>query len=167
MKRNVKVLLMLMTAILAFIKVSAQSPQNGEPRMCSEDVTKARANSIADKLGIDQSAAHEFVDLYSNFRKEICDSCPRQNVCCASGNKNRSAHCQAYQDLQNKYRKDFCKILTPEQIEKFYELENTMPCRYCRNMNGKGRRGKGRGYCYTSNCPTSRYASASMCPIRR
>ena len=154
----------IMAMLLALSFATAQ-PQEGSKRPDKEKMTKMQIKRIVKGLALDNSTAEEFTRIYTAYKGECNKVTEKYPVVLPAGfdegapkkaKKGEEAALptdeevekqildgftreRALLDLKVQYYKEFCKILTPQQIQKMYQLENPMRQRMPNgNMPGGG-----------------------------
>ncbi len=156
-------------ALLLALNFAAAQPQEGGKRPDKEKMTKMQIKRIVKGLALDNSTAEEFTKIYTAYKDECNKVTEKYPVLPPmdfdeEGNKkskkgeepmlptdeeiekqilNGFARERALLDLKEKYYKEFCKILSPQQIQKMYQLEN--PARQ-RVPNGNMTQGRPGGF---------------------
>lgn len=144
MKNIIKVLALAIAMIT--INASTYAQKDERQRMTREQLAKAQARFIAYEMAMDDTTATQFVETFCQFQKDIWALGPRpkRETSLLSDKEaeqamhERFAHSQKILDLRKKYYLKYCKFLTPQQIERVYELEKGMMNRLFNRSKNKG-----------------------------
>ncbi len=119
-----RILIILLSLIGTMALLPAQTPT---PRMKAVHMSAVR---IADKLGLQESARAEFIQIYQAFKKESAALLSDKPA--VTGDTEKDAEAKILSDfakseqllaLRKDYYGKFRKILTPSRIQAMYDLE--------------------------------------------
>lgn len=134
MKSIIKIM-MIATAILSFTCTATAQHRRGGERMSQEQLAEKQAKHIAQELSLSPETSELFISTYINCQKEIWSLGPRHTDSrqshisesqADSAIQDRFERSQRVLDIRKKYYAEYCKFLTPKQIERVYELERQM-----------------------------------------
>ena len=138
----------------------AQQSQRETPRPSRQDLSQVQAAYIAKQLGFDEATTRRFVELYAKQQQEIWALSPRDKA--TKGARTDAEAERAIKDyferseqllsIRKKYYQEFRNFLTPQQIERIYELDR-------RTIEGLRRRVRSARHTYDS---TLRYMGDSL-----
>lgn len=133
--------------------VSFAQSNNGQSQT-REQLAETQAKHIATEMNMDKATAKKFTETYCQYQNELWAIRPaeRQYRNRATTDeeaeriiKQRFEHSRKILDLREKYYGIYRKFLTPLQIQRVYNLEQSMADRISRNGYGN-RNGNGTGY---------------------
>lgn len=142
-------------ALAVIPAVQAQDNKSNRREM----FTEAQAKKIAEELKLDESTTNQFVTTFTRCQEEIWASGPhkerpkKENKSSMTDDearqiiKDRFAHRQKINEIQEKYYTEYSKFLTQRQILQFYNIEKKMMDKFFRQrMDGRrGNNAKGNG----------------------
>lgn len=155
MKKLSRLILPLVMAILAIPAMQAE--QKRPERPSREQFTEAQAKKIAEELKLDDNKTKQFITTFTQCQKEIWAANPRdsrkqRNTSLTDDEarqiiKNRFAHRQKINDIQEKYYAEYSKFLSQNQILRVYDLEKQMMDNMFRQrMNRRNSNSQGKGH---------------------
>lgn len=163
MKRAYQTILLMIMAIAIAIPADAREQRKGKPSR--DQLAQVQAQKIAEELKLDDNASKQFVTAFTQCQKEVWNSRPANERRKRDKNadmtdaeaqqiiKERFAHRQKINEIQEKYYAEYSKFLTQKQILKVYDLEKKMMDKMFRErMNRHGKRG-------------DRRATGQPCPV--
>ena len=138
--------------------------QNGKDgkqrqRLTREQLAEKQANFIVQQLGLDESTAKKFIDVYQRNKKEVwsvmparpdrggklannnTNNAPKSDAESEKQIKDEFAMSEKLLDIRQKYYKEYSKFLTQQQILRVYQLERNMHERFAKRH---GQRGQGK-----------------------
>jgi hypothetical protein len=133
MKRIFRVFMLVAVAMMAcYGTIYAQN--GNKQRLTREELAEKQARYIADEMMMDDATTKLFVETFCQFQKDIwaLGHRPEKSASHLSDKEaeqamnERFAHSQKILDLRKKYYLKYSKFLTPQQIERVYELERQM-----------------------------------------
>lgn len=124
----------VLTVTMVTFCVSTYAQKNDRQRITREQLAKAQAHFIADKMEMNDTTTKQFVETFCQFQKDIWvlgprpkrDSSHLSDKEAEQAMNERFAHSQKILDLRKKYYLKYSEFLTPKQIERVYELERRM-----------------------------------------
>ena len=137
MKKLFRFILPMLMAIIAIPAIQAKDKKSGRPSR--EQFAEVQAKKIAEDLKLDENTTKQFVATFTQCQKEIWSSAPQkirknkdQKASMTEAEatqiiKDRFAHRQKINEIQEKYYNEYSKFLTQKQIARIYELDNQMP----------------------------------------
>ncbi len=152
MKKLFKFILPILMAIIAIPAIQAKDKKSGRPSR--EQFAEVQAKKIAEDLKLDENTTKQFVATFTQCQKEIWSSAPQkirkdkdQKASMTEAEatqiiKDRFAHRQKINEIQEKYYNEYSKFLTQRQILRVYNLEKKMMDKMFR-QHMDGRRGNG------------------------
>lgn len=170
-----KKFLIVISALVLSVSFAAAQPQQGNgQRPDKEKMTKMQMKRIVKALALDNTTAEAFEKTYTAYTEEcnkVKEKYPvrsfmgKGNIEKGSpkGKKgeneamlptdeeveqqilNGFARERGLLDIKEKYYKEFCKILTPQQIQKMYQMQNA-PRQRTQNGNMPGQGGRPGGF---------------------
>lgn len=172
-----RLMLIAVAALVAGLTVSAQNAQNKNNRKVShEQMVEKQTDVLVKTLVLDDKEAQQFKVVYSEYKNnmkairdkyktEFCRNVPQDTTMCGrNGNNCRYTDEEVEAKIMNnfkcgheilncreKYYKEFRKFLSPQQIQKMYNLEkrgarrfNKHPEKRMNNKNFKNGRKQSR-----------------------
>lgn len=167
--------MLLMACLMGVQGVNAQNKDAGQrprKRMSIEQMSERQADKIVADLGLDDKTAARFKEVYKKYKTEMNDLRkknfpPKPEAQKDKGQpkpvptdaevdkmmKERFAQSRKMLDIREKYYHEFCKFLSPKQVQKIYDYgqNNRNKFQYEMNrragmkpMEGNGRPSKGR-----------------------
>ena len=155
-----KYLVMMVVAVLMGTQVmnaqdsKEQVERRGRKRMTIEQMVNMQANKIIGDLGLDDKTSAKFMDVYKKYmtemndlRKEYMPKRPdvkpeagkaRQKPTDAEVDKmmrDRFKQSRKMLDIREKYYDEFCKFLSPKQVEKVYNKGMMNQGKFHKEMN--------------------------------
>ena len=132
----------LATMMLGTQVADAQEADKKETRtrMTPEQRTEMRITRMVNELALDDATAVKFTETYKKYMEEVAAlraSCPvkikreegkaqrRTDAEIDKAILDRFAMSRKQLDLREKYYKEFCKFLSPRQVEKMYVKEKS------------------------------------------
>ncbi|MDR0894983.1 MAG: hypothetical protein LBN06_06745 [Prevotellaceae bacterium] len=162
-----KLMMFMMTALFAGspLMLSAQHVENRADRTkrerpSEEEMLQMRSRQMANTLMLDDATAAKFAPVYQNYLKEMRALTPPRNAKARKNEgeslaskgtltddeaarllKDRFAKEQQRLDIQQKYSKEFSKILAPKQVLKIFRQQRP-PRMAQHSRNGQPRFGQ-------------------------
>ena len=137
--KKVNLVCLIMGMVWLFVgSVSAQDSEKKRPSR--EQLAELQARHIAGSLALDDATAKKFVDAYRDYQQEVWNSgtsmkkrVVAQSLTDAEIEKNikeRFAHSRKLLDIREKYYDVYRGFLSPNQIQRVYELEKQVMKRF-------------------------------------
>ncbi len=154
MKQKLRIIMLVVVALAACIgQVNAQDQQKRQ-RLSREEFATKQAQHIAGQLALDETKTKQFVDVYTQYQKEIWAlnggkrPCRHNNGTQSEAQiedniKQRFEHSQQILNIRQKYYKEYSKFLSQAQIQRVYEIEKQTMTRL-KKKGRAGNRGKAR-----------------------
>lgn len=151
MKQLFKTALVALVMLFGTTSIMAQTDQSDNQTARREQLAKTQAQYIARQLGLDNATREKYVNTFMDYQKELwtigrkpeqnkgkqlTDAEVKQNV------ENRFEHSQKLLDLRKKYYKKYSQFLTPQQIERAYQLERQSLKRLTERHKARGQKSK-------------------------
>ncbi len=151
MKQLFKTALVALVMLFGTTSIMAQTDQSDNQTARREQLAKTQAQYIARQLGLDNATREKYVNTFMDYQKELwtigrkpeqnkgkqlTDAEVKQNV------ENRFEHSQKLLDLRKKYYKKYSQFLTPQQIERAYQLERQSLKRLAERHKARGQKSK-------------------------
>ena len=155
-----KKLLLFAVLMLTFARVNAQEKKGGD---VNEKAFEAKVREMVYRLRLTDEQKAKFVPVYRRYNEEMRAAwgpkterkADETNVTRIKHNMERQQRVQA---VQLKYVDDFAKVLTDEQVDRFFKVEKKIQQKFHRRgdkarenhgFNGRGHKrdfkGRGRG----------------------
>ena len=122
-------------------------------RMTREQLSERKADFIVQQLGMNESTAKKFREVYAKNQNEVWDAMPprperdgkRDNAPKSDAEsekqiKNEFAIGEKLLNIRQKYYKEYSKILSQQQIQRMYELERGMQQRFAKKHDKQQRK---------------------------
>lgn len=157
-----KFLFLVMAILLMAGNQNAMMAQNAtgknKPRISKEEMIQRRTHQMVGTLMLDDQATTKFIPVYSQYLQERMD-CMKMTLQRGEKGKaladmtdadaqtiikNRFAQAHKLLDVQEKYYKEFRKILSDKQILKLYQQEKMMGNKMKKEMNERNKQRMGR-----------------------
>lgn len=160
--KKIKYAGMLVAALfLGMQVVNAQNPgEQGKKkgkRMTYEQMTDMKCNRIINELGLDDKTAAKFTEMYKRYMQELQDvrqanglrkpkvkkegedgkpqMTPPTDAEVEKMMRNRFTQSRKTLDIREKYYDEFRKILSPKQVAKIYDQDQTDRNKFRKEMN--------------------------------
>lgn len=131
MKRMTTFAICAIMIAICNITSMAQDNHSKKQNMNRVQLAEAQAKHIAHELALDDVTTQKLVKTYSDYQQEVWALGPRLNnrkdiltdAEAEQAIKERMERSLKILNLREKYYKEYCKFLTPKQIQRVYELE--------------------------------------------
>jgi len=147
-------------ALLGTMTLQAQPPQGfspdqGDKQAKRENLTRIKAQKIADELAFDEATTAKFTDTYLACQKEIWALDPVKKHKAEDGSltdkeaeeiiKAQFERNEKVLQIRKKYYGEYSKFLSQKQILRVNQIEKEMRGKMAEHKGGKGGHGSGAG----------------------
>ena len=129
MKHLLKPLLIVMMFMASGMLAMAQIGSGHE--LTREDLAAKQARYIARELALEAPVAHQYVETYCSFQRDLWKLGPRKGLT----TEQRLDRSQRILNLRKKYNKLYSRFLTEPQLDKAYKLEKRLLNRMAKNRS--------------------------------
>ena len=116
------------------LSINAQERRERGPQHSREEMVLDQAKKMADRITLEKSKRDKFIETYRKYQDELWAANPRMHDDKAhkkdKAEKKDKAKDRRFDDnrkaadnIREKYRKEFGKMLTPEQLDKLFKYE--------------------------------------------
>jgi len=102
-------------------------------KVSREELAERQAKYIAKQMALDDATTQKYVATFCQYQKDVWAlkkpqkrTADRSDADVEQAMKERFEHSQKLLDLRKKYYAEYCKFLTPRQVEQAYQYERKM-----------------------------------------